>query len=220
MVALPDAQSRGDAFEVFAEAYLATQRKDAATVWPLPSAPISVLHTLGLAAQDYGIDGLFKSVLGNFSAYQVKFRTNRPALTWRELSTFMGLADSPNIYSRVLFTNCDTLPSVLNERQGFFCIRGADLDRLEADDFRAIEAWLADSVFSPPKKKPQQHQIEALDALLPALDEHDRVSAIMACGTGKSLLALWVAERRKGKLILVLVPSLALLRQMLHEWLH
>lgn len=52
----------------------------------------------------------------------------------------MGLADSPHIRSRVLLTNCDDLPPVLNERQGFFCIRDSDLDRMEADDFRALEA--------------------------------------------------------------------------------
>jgi superfamily II DNA or RNA helicase len=94
----------------------------------------------------------------------------------------------------VLLTNCDELPAVLNDRQGFFCIRGSDLDRLEAGDFRAIEAWLADAAFIAPKKSPQPHQTEALDALLPALQTHDRVSAIMACGTGKTLVALWVAE--------------------------
>ena len=221
VAALPDEQSRGDAFEVFAEAYLATQRKhDAANVWPLTAVPTQILQTLGLAAKDYGVDGVFKTLLGHFNAYQVKFRTNRPALTWRELSTFMGLADSPQIRSRVLLTNCDELPSVLNERQGFFCIRGADLDRLEADDFRAIEAWLADAAFIAPKKTPKEHQTEALDALLPALETHDRVSAIMACGTGKTLVALWVAERRQASKILVLLPSLALLRQVLHEWLH
>jgi superfamily II DNA or RNA helicase len=220
IVTLPDNQSRGDAFEVFAEAYLATQRKhDATNVWPLTAVPTQILQTLGLATKDYGVDGVFKTLLGNFNAYQVKFRTNRPALTWRELSTFMGLADSPQIRSRVLLTNCDELPSVLNERQGFFCIRGSDLDRLEADDFRAIEAWLADAAFVAPKKQPQPHQAEALNALLPALEIHDRVSAIMACGTGKTLVALWIAERRNASRILVLVPSLALLRQVLHEWL-
>lgn len=217
---LPDEKSRGDAFEVFAEAYLATQRKhDAANVWPLSSVPTQILQTLGLAAKDYGVDGVFRTLLGHFNAYQVKFRTNRPALTWRELSTFMGLADSPQIRSRVLLTNCDELPSVLNERQGFFCIRGSDLDRLVAADFRAIEAWLADAAYTAPKKQPQPHQIEALDALLPELQTHDRVSAIMACGTGKTLVALWVAERMQASRILVLVPSLALLRQILHEWL-
>jgi superfamily II DNA or RNA helicase len=220
VAALPDEQSRGDAFEVFAEAYLATQRKhDAMHVWPLNSVPTQTLQALGLAAKDYGIDGVFKTLLGHLNAYQVKFRTNRTPLTWRELSTFMGLADSPQIRSRVLLTNSDELPSVLNERQGFFCIRGSDLDRLEADDFRAIEAWLADAAFVAPKKTPQDHQIEALDALLPALEIHDRVSAIMACGTGKTLIALWVAERRQATKILVLLPSLALLRQVLHEWL-
>jgi superfamily II DNA or RNA helicase len=232
IAALPYEQSRGAAFEVFAEAFLATQRKhDAATVWPLASVPTQTLQTLGLATQDYGVDGVFQTLLGHFNAYQVKFRTGRPALTWRELSTFMGLADSPHIRSRVLLTNCDDLPSVLNERQGFFCIRGSDLDRLDADDFRAIEAWLADAAFTAPKKQPQPHQIEGLDALLPALETHDRVSAIMACGTGKTLLALWIAEHVArasspagsggvpAARILVLVPSLALLRQTLHEWL-
>jgi superfamily II DNA or RNA helicase len=107
----------------------------------------------------------------------------------------------------------------LNERHDFFCIRGSDFDRLETDDFRAIEAWLADTLFNAPKKQPQPHQTEALNALLPALRQHDRVSAIMACGTGKTLIALWVAEKLRAQRILVLLPSLALLRQTLHEWL-
>ena len=218
---LSDEQSRGAAFEVFAEAYLATQRKhDAAMVWPLPSVPARILQTLGIVVQDQGVDGVFETRLGNLNAYQVKFRTSRPALTWLELSTFMGLADSTHISSRVLLTNCDELPSVLNERRSFFCIRGSDFDRMEADDFHAIEAWLADTLFIPPKKQPQPHQKEALNALLPALLEYGRASAIMACGTGKTLVALWVAEKLQAQRILVLLPSLALLRQTLHEWLH
>lgn len=216
----PDEQSRGAAFEVFAEAYLATQRKhDAAHVWPNDSVPLDILKNLDLRQQDQGVDGVLQTLLGEFNAYQVKFRTGRPSLTWRELSTFIGLADSPRIHSRVLLTNCDELPAVLNDRQGFFCIRGADLDRMEGEDFRAIEAWLADAAYTAPKKIPQPHQTEALDALVPALQTHDRVSAIMACGTGKTLVALWVTERLEAKRVLVLLPSLALLRQTLHEWL-
>lgn len=221
IAALPSDKEKGDAFEVFAEAYLATQRKhDADKVWPLAAATNQLLDRLGLTAQDYGVDGIFQTRFGEYNAYQVKFRSNRPTLTWRELSTFMGLADSPHFVNRVLFTNCDDLPPVLNERRNFFCIRGSDLDRLEVDDFRAIEAWLEDGAFVTPKKQPKPHQIEALAALLPALEAHDRVSAIMACGTGKTLVALWVAEKRQASRILVLVPSLALLRQTLHEWLH
>ena len=61
IAALPDEQSRGAAFEVFAEAYLATQRKyDAAQVWPHGSIPLDLLKNLGLTQQDQGVDGVKK----------------------------------------------------------------------------------------------------------------------------------------------------------------
>ena len=221
IAALAEEWQRGTAFEVFAEAYLVTQRQhDAAKVWPFSAVPIELLQRLSLLVQDYGIDGVFETTLGHYNAYQVKFRSNRPALTWRELSTFIGLADSPNIRSRVLITNCDDLPPVINERQGFFCIRGSDLDRLTAEDFAVIETWLRDATYKPARKGPKPHQQEALNKLLPALAAQDRVSAIMACGTGKTLVALWAAESLKCSRTLVLVPSLALMRQTVHQWLH
>ncbi len=40
----------------------------------------------------------------------------------------------------------------------------------------------------------------------------------MACGTGKTLTALWIAERLRSSLTLVLVPSLSLVQQNLSEW--
>lgn len=218
---LNDEQVMGDAFEVFAEAYLATQRKhDAQQIWPLPAMPLNLLQRVGLMTNDYGVDGILETTLGQLNAFQVKFRTDRQPLTWRELSTFMGLADSAGIHSRVLFTNCDDLPAVMNERTGFFCIRGSDLDRLEESDFRVIDSWLAQGQVPTARKQPLPHQHEALGVLLPALSQHDRVTGIMACGTGKTLVALWVAERMQAQTILVLLPSLALLRQTLHEWLH
>ena len=217
--ALPDKKAEGDAFEVFAEAYLATQRRDAQDIWPLNAAPPSLLSRVSLRNQDYGIDGLFQTHLGQLNAYQVKFRSNRHPLTWRELSTFMGLADSPEIYQRVLIANSNDLPPVINDRTGFYCIRGSDFDRLKEADFETIANWLQGLTVTHKKKDPLPHQKEALDSLLPSLKEEDRVTAIMACGTGKTLLALWIAEQPEYKKLLVLVPSLALIRQTLHEWL-
>ena len=47
--AITENKGKGDAFEVFAEAYLATQRKhDAHQVWPLNATPLDVLGKLGL----------------------------------------------------------------------------------------------------------------------------------------------------------------------------
>ena len=40
----------------------------------------------------------------------------------------------------------------------------------------------------------------------------------MACGTGKTLAAMWISERLDAKRTLILVPSLSLLAQTLREW--
>src|ERR1051326_5203786 len=229
--ALPTEHDRGNAFEVFAEAYLATQSlAQSREVWPFQTIPPSILERLALdTRRDMGVDGVLQTTRGEFNAYQVKFRSGRPSLTWDELSTFMGLADK--VGQRVLFTNCNDLPALMKDRGNFYCIRGNDLDRLEPRDFEAILRWLESGVVVEKKKEPMPHQREALGNILPALETNDCVTAIMACGTGKTLVALWVAESRTGlnvgaattprssSNILVLVPSLALLRQTLHEWL-
>ena len=218
IAALPTQKDRGDAFEVFAEAYLATQKLGGAEeVWPADQVPIAVLRAHALPTQDKGTDGVFKTWAGQYNAYQSKFRTGRASLTWQELSTFMGLTDQ--VGERVLFTNCDDLPEVMDARSGFFCIRGNDLDRLTKNDLKAIGNWLQGAAFTPKRKDPKPHRTQALEAILAGLEKHDRVTAAMACGTGKTLVALWLAERRGAKRILVLVPSLALIRQTLHEWL-
>jgi len=110
VAALPSTRERGDAFEVFAEAYLATQRiTETAEVWPFEAIPLRERKSLGLdTGRDMGVDGVYRTTSGEHRAYQVKFRAGRPKLTWEELSTFMGLSD--RVGTRVLFTNCDLPP--------------------------------------------------------------------------------------------------------------
>ena len=218
ITALPTEQDRGDAFEVFAEAYFATQPiMQARQVWPLEAVPPQVRQRLSVGARDMGIDGVIETTTGNYDAYQVKFRSARSALTWDELSTFMGLSDKAS--QRIVFTNSNDLPAVINGRVGFFCIRGADLDRLEPPDFTAVQGWLEAGEIKVLRKSPLPHQQEALAAITSALEQHNRATAVMACGTGKTLVSLWAAEDLNVSRILVLVPSLALIRQTLHEWL-
>lgn len=217
--ALQNNKERGDAFEIFAEAYLATQKiAQAQQVWPFEAVPLEQRQLLSLdTGRDMGVDGTYLTIDGELRAYQVKFRSNRTALTWDELSTFMGLTDQ--VSQRVLFTNSETLPSLMQDRTGFVAIRGCDLDRLTIDDFEAMREWLHSGKVSLPRKQPMPHQQEALTAIAQGLQSNDRATVVMACGTGKSLVALWAAEQQNCKNILVLVPSLALVRQLLHEWL-
>ena len=219
IAALPTEHARGAALEIFAEACLSTQRVyQAREVWPGNSMPSALRQQLRLPMADMGVDGVFVTATDEPVCYQSKFRTGRPALTWTELSTFYGLADVGG--RRLVFTNCDLVARVAEERLGAIFVRGSDLDRLTPEDFQIIEAWLAERSSTPKRKTPDPHQLVALDEIVGGLLRGPRATALMACGSGKTLVALWTAERLNARTVLILLPSLALVRQTLHVWLH
>ena len=70
------------------------------------------------------------------------------------------------------------------------------------------------------KKTLMPHQWDALAAVGRGLAAADRGKMIMACGTGKTFTSLKIAEAiaGKGKRVLFMVPSLALMSQTVREW--
>ena len=63
------------------------------------------------------------------------------------------------------------------------------------------------------------HQQAALKAIAEwAKSEEDRGQVLMACGTGKTLVSVRAADQLDAELILVLVPTLPLLRQTAGVW--
>lgn len=216
--ALENTKVQGDAFEVFAEAYLATQKQSQAEeIWPSAVLLEKIKQDLNLPPVEQGADGIYRSKSGEYGAYQVKFRTGRPNLTWRELATFFGVSDKAA--ERLVFTNSDAISGTAQQRPGFYAVRGTDLDGLEPRDFALILEFLRGQELHYERKTPFPHQEEAIRNIVSELSAHDRATSVMACGTGKTLVALWVAEELRAKRVLVLVPSLSLVQQTLHEWL-
>jgi superfamily II DNA or RNA helicase len=71
------------------------------------------------------------------------------------------------------------------------------------------------------KKSPRPHQKEAVRDLVKALSASGsdvRAQGHMACGTGKTMVALWVAEAMQAERTLLAEPSLPLIAQNLKEW--
>jgi predicted helicase len=97
-------------------------------------------------------------------------------------------------------------------------VRGSDFDGLTPDELRAISGWLRQQPTPILQPIPYPHQVTALSDIAKALSRSDRAHVVMACGTGKTLVALWAVEQLRPKTILVLVPSLTLLQQTLDEW--
>lgn len=93
-----------------------------------------------------------------------------------------------------------------------------------------IENWPADwsdfldsperLSFDSVRYEPFGFQAEAMQRVVAGFDEHDRGKLVLPCGTGKSVVALWIAEQVAGRggRVLYLVPSIALMGQTMREW--
>jgi predicted helicase len=87
----------GDAFEVFVEAYLATNQKmQVDAIWLVGQVPLDIRQGLNLPSDAKGIDGVFRTRSGTLVPYQAKFRSQRAYLTYTEIAPFLGLTERPS----------------------------------------------------------------------------------------------------------------------------
>ena len=214
---LPEELTRGDAFEVFVEAFWATTPVwQVADLWLVGQVPLDVRRNVNLPSDAKGIDGVFRTRSGALVPYQVKFRDGRPKVGVTEVATFLGLTE--RAADRVLISNTDHYAADVEARDRLRLLRGSDFDSLTADDWTAIADWIDARPVIRSRATPRADQQLALGCIAEALTSHDRATVVMPCGTGKTLVGLWAAEQQEPKSVLVLVPSLALLSQTLDEW--
>ena len=89
----------------------------------------------------------------------------------------------------------------------------------------AHESWMPTTLagLAAPVKverhTPFPHQAEAVEAVCRGFEQGAaRGQAVLACGTGKTMVGLWVHERLDSQRTVVFVPSILLLSQTLREW--
>ena len=216
---LADTVEMGDALEILVEAYLHLDKVlNAKDVWVVGSIPLNIRKALNLPNDSKGIDGVYEDQAGNYIPYQVKYRTNMVTLPFGEISEFLGITEK-SLQDRLIFTNARKLSIDVANRTGVRSVRADKFNELTEADFKRIHARLTDKKIEPVTRyAPLTHQREAIEKITAGLMEADRTTAVMACGTGKTLVALWAAEAQQPKTVLVLVPSLALLSQTLPDW--
>jgi len=64
----------------------------------------------------------------------------------------------------------------------------------------------------------KKHQLEATKEALEVLQKENRTNIVMPCGTGKTMIGSMVSESIKAKSVVLLFPSIALIRQTLAFW--
>ncbi len=169
---------------------------------------------------DAGIDLVAEAKDGRLWAIQAKAYSEDNSITKADADTFLSESNRPQFTYRLLIATTDLLSA--NARRAIegqekpvgLLLRGW----LEQADIEWPDTPEVLEAPKKPKKEPRPHQEEAINDCVEGFRKNKRGQLIMACGTGKTLVALWAKERLKSKRTLVLVPSLSLLSQTLREW--
>ena len=215
--ALPEEKDRGDVFEIFVEALLETQSiMQCEEHWFVGDIPLAIREELNLPSGSMGIDGVYRDRQGHHVPYQVKYR-QADYLTFTEVAPFLGVTERAN--DRVIFSNASRLSKDAVRRDSLRMFLADWFYALDRDDFQAVVAWLKNKPLTISKFVPDpRYQPQALADIKSTLSTNSRAHVVMACGTGKTLVSLWAAEQEYPKTVLVLVPSIMLLKQTLKEW--
>ena len=212
--------TKGDIFEIFIEALLSVNKKyQKSRVYPSFATPTKIKNELSISLikSEMGFDGVYVEKQ-KVSTYQVKYRNSvSGTLTWKDLSTFIGVSEKA--HKRHLFTNINKISNEFSKKQRVVITSRKDLIKLKDFEFKEIENWLYQKKTFIKKHKPENFQKKAIKDIVNELKIADKTTAIMACGTGKTNIALWVYEKMKPKTSIVFVPSIALVKQIRADWL-
>ncbi|MDC0988400.1 DEAD/DEAH box helicase family protein [Candidatus Pelagibacter sp.] len=220
----------GDIFELITKHFLLTDSKYKSSlrnVWLLDEVPENVKINLNLPDQDEGIDLIAETKQGKFWAIQSKYRSNPDEnLTLGGkggLATFSSLAFTycKNISHGLVVTTVNRPPKkmkLINDI-GFETLESfLSLDDNHQEGWEILKNSSLEKIVKPKKLNPRPHQTEGINKAIKYFETNDRGKIIMPCGTGKSILAFWVAKEMNVKNILISIPSLALIQQTLKTW--
>jgi predicted helicase len=174
--------------------------------------------------KDIGIDLVAQLRDGSgYCAVQCKFYQPDHSITKSDLDSFIS-ASATSDFTRLMLVDTSTQEIGKNAQavfdnltQEYLRIPISELEQSRIDWMTYIRE---DRVRLHSQKTLRDHQVKALKAVKEGLEEHDRGKMIMACGTGKTFTSLRISEdlAGKGKLVLYMVPSLALMSQTVREW--
>src|SRR5436190_2602033 len=174
----------------------------------------------GRWGRDKGIDLVAETVDEKFWAIQSKAYALNHAVTKSDIDRFLSESSRKIISYRLLITTAAELghnaKEVIEGQEKpvgtlFFC----DLKNRKLN-------WPSspDKLVAKQEKpnKPRRDQKRAIADVVRGFRSHPRGQLIRACGTGKTLIGLRVAEAMESQRTLVLVPSLSLVSQILSDW--
>ncbi len=180
-------------------------------------------HDLVTTARDTGIDlvGTNSDDDMHFTAIQCKMYGLEYTVSKADIDSFISASDKSYFTRRfIVATNQRWSENVLNDLMGksvpVTVITHNELVSSSVD----WSAYMKGQKASVKKRTLRPYQRAAIDGVKLGFRNADRGKMIMACGTGKTFTSMKLVEEYigAGRLVLFLVPSLALLSQTLADW--
>lgn len=215
---LPTTKERGDVFEQFVYCYLFIKHNlyQMSAHYMAADIPIPLKKQFGLDKKDCGVDGLMVFKNGKVAAYQAKFRTNRQKPSYEELTKFWAEARHADYHYTI--ANCYELSRLCAKNKKHLCILVDEFDLLTNEFFEELYQLTNAKKITRNYLNPDNYQQRMISNALKGFGASDRGKLIAACGTGKTLTALWITECMKTKKVLFIAPNLALIKQTLEAW--
>ena len=219
---------KGYIFELITKYYLLinpTYRTKLKEVWLLNEVPTDVRKYLNLPTNDEGIDLIAKTKDNQYWAIQCKYLANEDTSITREyISTFLDTSNNicKNISEKLVCTTANRqsykFEKLYDESLTF--LLSNIWNSLDENFFIHLNTILENKTILLNPFQPKKHQERAIkNAHVHFVNKNnDNGKLIMACGSGKSLTAYWISKELKSKMILIAVPSLALIKQTLEVW--
>src|SRR5712691_3196422 len=174
----------------------------------------------GRWAADAGIDLVAEPMEGGLWAIQAKAYDPAYTIKKADVDSFLSESSRPEFGYRLLIATTDRIGQTARRT-----LAGQEKPAgvlLRSQLVLAEVAWPASPANlrprAPSSKRPRPHQRKAVTAIVRGFRSSDRGQLVMACGTGKTLAACFLAKALAARRVLVLVPSLSLLAQTLREW--
>lgn len=215
----------GKIFEEFCKYYYLTEpsiKHEYKNVWMFSEIPYIIKEKLNLGRVDHGIDLVLEGYDNTLSAIQCKFRNDQENnISWAKDKLAHLFAEGDKADYFIVFTNASGLDkhSLTKKTNQLKLVTLGDLlniSSLTLDEIKKSIAGLETQTQTI--KAPRKYQKKAIHDVINGFQNNDRGQLILPCGAGKTLISLWIKERLHPKHTLVLVPSLALLRQIKREW--
>jgi len=192
-------------------------------VWLFEDIPFNVRKQLGLSDVDYGVDLLIQTNEKRYLAVQCKFRDDENAkISWSKDKLANLFAEGSKCDHYIIFTNAAGIDehSIAKYRRKLTVVTYDVLqDSLTDEAISKVSYFIkTKQIHHKCRFSPLPHQNKAIKDIIKGFERNDRGKLVLPCGAGKTLVALWVKEKLDVKNTLVLVPSLALLRQFYESW--